>query len=140
MKEALEHVSQVGRQLGQIAEGAAVSPPPSACHEGDIEQIARQVRADPCADYDFQEAARRCHVSYGHFRRLFRRHTGRPPYDYMLLWRMRRAARALRDLSRPVKAVAREVGYDDPRQFSRMFRKKMGMSPTAYRQGLARRE
>ncbi len=139
MQEALEHVSRAARQLGQFADASATTPQPHGYHEADIEQVAREVRADPCAEHDFQEAARRCHLSYGYFRRLFRRYTGRPPYDYMLLWRMRRAARALRDLNKPVKAVADEVGYDEPRQFSRMFKKQMGMSPTAFRQSLTAR-
>lgn len=134
MKQALEHVSRAARQLGEFADVSAEPAQPHGYHDSDIEQIAREVRADPCADHDFREAARRCHVSYGYFRRLFREHTGRPPYDYMLLWRMRRAARALRDLDKPIKAVAREIGYSEPRQFSRMFKKQMGMTPTQYRE------
>jgi AraC-like DNA-binding protein len=32
-----------------------------------------------------------------------------------------------------VTAIAAEVGYDDPNQLARVFRKATGMSPTRYR-------
>jgi PAS domain S-box-containing protein len=129
----LDHVTRAIRQVGQFAESAAVEPDVSDPREAAVEQVARAIRADPCAGYDFRELAERHHMSLSYFRRLFRDYTGRPPYDYVLMWRMRVAARALRDTTATLKSIARQVGYDDPRQFSRMFKSKIGVSPTAFR-------
>jgi AraC-like DNA-binding protein len=75
-------------------------------------------------------------LSYSHFRRLFRRFAGCSPHEYLLRCRMRRAARDLRDTGRQVKDVAAEAGYDDPAQFCKLFRKKIGLSPGRFRQGV----
>jgi AraC-like DNA-binding protein len=35
-----------------------------------------------------------------------------------------------------VKVVARDLGYEDPYHFSRVFKRIMGVSPEQYRRGL----
>ncbi len=82
--------------------------------------------------YDWPEEARRLHLSHSHFRRRFKRHTGQAPQAYLLPWRMRRAAELLREPGAQVQAVAARLGYDDPAQFSRLFKQKPGLSPRAY--------
>lgn len=47
--------------------------------------------------------------------------------------RMTRAADLLRDGALPVAAVAREVGYRQPAQFSKAFRRHHGCPPSALR-------
>ncbi len=78
-------------------------------------------------------AAVACGVSEAHLCRLFRRFDGVPPWRQERLRRLQRAADALLDPSRPVAAIGREAGYDDPFHFSRAFRVAFGVAPTAYR-------
>jgi PAS domain S-box-containing protein len=125
-------------ELGQFTFVPGQGTPEGIPHAQEIEQVAREIREDPVADRDFRAAAEQLHMSYGHFRRLFRQCTGRSPHDYLLLWRMRRAAKALREDDRPVKAVALEFGYVNPAQFATLFRKKIGLSPTEYREAMAK--
>ncbi len=105
---------------------------PSPYHAG-LESLARRIRARPDCGYDFRREAMRLGLSYSRFRRLFCERHGRAPYDFLLHARMSKAAEALNDLFRPVKQVASEAGYDDISQFSRLFRKKIGISPRQYR-------
>jgi AraC family transcriptional regulator of arabinose operon len=49
--------------------------------------------------------------------------------------RMQLACRILRMTDAPVKQVAIRVGYANPLHFSKMFRKRMGLSPSGYREG-----
>jgi AraC family transcriptional regulator of adaptative response / methylphosphotriester-DNA alkyltransferase methyltransferase len=48
---------------------------------------------------------------------------------------MARAAELLRDPTLPVNRVAAAVGYRQPAQFAKAFRRHHGRPPTAYRQG-----
>ncbi len=98
-----------------------------------IEQVGREVGSDPYEAFDFHAAAERLHISYRQFCRLFRRHMGHSPHEYLLLCRMRKAAGELLAEGSSVKAVAMRAGYDDPAQFSRLFKRKIGMSPRKFR-------
>ncbi len=99
-----------------------------------MEQVARRLGSDPYRDYDFHQVAEDVHVSYRHFCRLFKRHLGHSPHQYLLVCRMRKAAAQLLSEDRPVKAIARDAGYHDPAQFSKLFKKKIGMSPQQFRE------
>jgi PAS domain S-box-containing protein len=132
LKETLTRLAHANMELGEFADAASRGGAGAAPRHG-MEQVALAMRSDPYGTFDFRSEARRLNLSYSHFRRLFKAHTGYPPYDYLLMWRMRTAAQALQDGTRPIKAIAREAGYDNPGDFSRMFRKKMGISPQEYR-------
>ncbi len=49
--------------------------------------------------------------------------------------RMQRARELLRSSSKPIKAIAAEVGYEDPMFFSRRFKQLTGWSPSQVRGG-----
>jgi AraC family transcriptional regulator of arabinose operon len=67
------------------------------------------------------------------FSALFKQKTGYAPIDYFIQMKMQRASQKL-DLSNDsVKAIAIEMGFDDPYYFTRRFTKIIGVSPTKYR-------
>jgi len=101
-----------------------------------IAALSSAMQQNAFVRYDFETEARKAGLSYSHFRRLFRQSIGRSPHDYLLLCRMQTAAEALKDLSRPVKEIAFAAGYDDPAQFSKLFRQKIGLSPKQFRETL----
>jgi AraC-like DNA-binding protein len=105
-------------------------------HRDDILRIAEQIRRHPLRRHDVEGLARRAHLSYPHFRRLFRRHLGRPPYEYVLSHRMQWAARELRDRRVQVKEIALRAGYEDQSKFTRAFKSRFGVPPTIYRSAL----
>ncbi len=139
LQDALAQMASAHVELEELAGTARESDSVSQPHRAEVEKLAEQVRRDPRRAFDFAAEARACHVSPGYFRQLFSRYMGRPPHSYLLLWRMRRAARVLgEDTDRPVQQVAREFGYGSSAQFSRLFKTKIGLSPTDYRQTLRR--
>ena len=71
-------------------------------------------------------------ISRSHLYRVFMKHMGTSPNDYLTRFRIARACELLRQSSLPVGAIAASAGYDDQLYFSRVFKKIMGVSPTRY--------
>jgi transcriptional regulator GlxA family with amidase domain len=71
------------------------------------------------------------------FGRRFRAATGRRPMEYIHEVRIDEARRILESSSLPVDDVGFSVGYQDPTFFRRLFKRKTGLTPAAYRRKFA---
>lgn len=78
------------------------------------------------------------HLSVSRFRTIFKESTGLSPKDYILTHRMNHAKQLLGQTDLSIKEIALETGYSDQLYFSRMFRKKTGCTPSAYKQFLVK--
>lgn len=83
---------------------------------------------------DIEKLALDLKVSYRWFREAFARHTGMSPYQYILEMRLARARGLLLQSSLSTKEIALRVGFDDAQYFCRLFHKKVGAAPGAWRQ------
>jgi AraC-like DNA-binding protein len=72
-------------------------------------------------------------VSAPHLCRLMKAQTGLSPMRYLEEIRMKRASDLLQRTGLDIKRVSYTVGYRDQLYFSRVFRKRMGLSPSEYR-------
>ncbi|KOS59839.1 helix-turn-helix domain-containing protein [Lysinibacillus agricola] len=66
------------------------------------------------------------------FSYFFHKYTGLRPIDYLINYRMERASDLLKVSNFPIHDIAISVGYANPLYFSRVFKKKFGVSPSAY--------
>ncbi len=64
---------------------------------------------------------------------VFRKETGRSIIDYLLDRRIDEAKRLLLEGTMSLAPIAEAVGFNDYNYFSRVFKKRSGYSPTAYR-------
>ncbi|MCG7408307.1 AraC family transcriptional regulator [Paenibacillus sp. ACRRX] len=71
-------------------------------------------------------------MSSKRFSYFFHKYTGFRPIDYVIHYRMERASELLQAGHFPIRDVAVSVGYTNPLYFSRVFKKKFGVSPSAY--------
>jgi AraC family transcriptional regulator len=74
------------------------------------------------------------HLSVYHFARQFKRATGLPPHQYVIMRRVERAKQLLQggtDLS--LAEVAAGAGFSDQSQFSHHFKRLVGVTPRQYR-------
>lgn len=88
------------------------------------------------SDFDLSAYLRSLPFSEDYLRRLFQRAYGLTPLNFLTDLRLSRAAQLLASGDRAslsVIDVARSCGYRDPLYFSRMFKKKFGVSPSGYR-------
>jgi transcriptional regulator GlxA family with amidase domain len=67
------------------------------------------------------------------FKRRFTQATGMSPLEYIHTLRLEEAKQLLESTDLPVEAIATEVGYQDASFFSRLFRRKVALSPALYR-------
>jgi len=99
-----------------------------------IEPIIEQIEQHPEAPLNLQDAARISGRSPSTVTRLFKKLTGQSFKQYQVAFRLQKAAeKMIGNPNRPISEIAVEVGFNDPLYFSRLFRKHMGRSPTAYR-------
>ena len=64
---------------------------------------------------------------------LFKATSGKSVQGYIVDYRMKKACELLKNRDVPIGNVAYSVGYRDPLVFSKMFKRRMGVSPTEYR-------
>ena len=74
-------------------------------------------------------------LSRSPFAARFNEKVGMPPLAYLTQWRMRLAARLLREQNLSLTRVSGRVGYASEAAFSRAFKQQFGVSPGVYRRG-----
>lgn len=67
------------------------------------------------------------------FKRRFAQATGMAPLEYVHHIRLEEAKQMLEAGDEPVETIALDMGYSDSSFFSRLFRRKVGISPVQYR-------
>lgn len=80
--------------------------------------------------------AARAGQSIPHYCKLFKQRTSQSPMAYFIQLKVIKACVLLSQTGQSVRDIARELGYDDPYYFSRLFKKVQGCSPTAYRESI----
>jgi AraC-like DNA-binding protein len=82
---------------------------------------------------DVEQLADHCGCCRATLFRLFHRHLDTTPGEYMLARRIQAAKEMLSQTNLPVGRIAELSGITDRYYFSRLFRKKTGITPTGYR-------
>ncbi len=119
-------------------EGQEVQRVPAASRFGvDDQRLLAAIRLmeeqieDPCGAHDLSDASG---LSQRQFERLFQQKLGQRPVTFYLGIRLERAERLLSYSSLKVQEVAVATGFASLPAFSRAFRSRYGMAPSAWRQ------
>lgn len=111
----------------------AVAPTLPTIHADALNRCAQLIDRHPERPWNADAVARQLHLSASHFRRLFQQLHCESFHRHVLNARIRRAADRLHSGTDSVERIARSVGIDDVPQFSKLFRRRMGLSPSQYR-------
>ncbi|GFI51414.1 helix-turn-helix domain-containing protein [Lachnospiraceae bacterium 62-26] len=72
-------------------------------------------------------------ISRNYLTDLFKHEFDMSPQNFLMSFRMEKAAQELVETDESVQTIGINVGYPDPLAFSKAFKQKYGMSPSAYR-------
>ena len=101
-----------------------------------VEEITKNiVLSYPDENFELDSYLRALPFNYDYLRKLFKRETGVTPHQFLVDTRLQAAAECLsfsdeRQIN--ISEIAHLSGFREPLYFSKVFRKKYGMSPTQY--------
>jgi AraC-like DNA-binding protein len=89
----------------------------------------------PAHDWSLDELAKESGLSRSMLAERFHHFVGVPPMQYLARWRMQLAASLLSSGNATLNAIADRVGYGSEAALSRAFKRWVGVSPSAWREG-----
>jgi two-component system response regulator YesN len=83
-------------------------------------------------DISLENVAEQVNISPQYFSKLIKKTTGFNFIDWLSMLRVKKAKELLTNSNLTVKEVCFMVGYKDPNYFSRIFKKRIGITPSEY--------
>ena len=83
-------------------------------------------------DISLENMAEQVNISPQYFSKLIKKTTGFNFIDWLSMLRVKKAKELLTNSNLTVKEVCFMVGYKDPNYFSRIFKKRIGITPSEY--------
>lgn len=81
-----------------------------------------------------EEAARAANMSRGYFSSCFKDIVGTSFVDYVRSRKIMKAEELLLQTTKPIYWIADQLGFQDEKYFSKLFREQIGRTPTEYRE------
>lgn len=102
------------------------------------EQISRakkliEINLDSQEEVSLESISHELYISPFYLSRLFKKKAGVNFMDYLIECRLKKAKLLLLTTSDTVENIAQKTGYNESNSFRRLFKKKTGVSPNAFR-------
>ena len=101
-----------------------------------IQNACFSIRENVEAEINFQTFAEENNIGYSYFRKMFKKYTGVPPVQYHLDLKVLRAKEMLLYTDKSIKEISYELGFQSIYYFSRVFKNKLGLSPSEIRKSV----
>lgn len=86
------------------------------------------------SDLSVEELSRELGMSRVHLYKKLSQITGKTPIEFIRIIRLKRAAQLLRESQRNVSEIAYQLGFNNPKYFSKYFRDEFGVLPSVYQE------
>ena len=104
-----------------------------ALNDKQVSAALKRLHDNPHVRWTIQSLAEAVNMSRAAFAKRFRDLVGHPMFEYLTNLRVQKAKELLRDTQLPLYEVASRVGYDSDMSFTKVFKKRTGVTPTRYR-------
>jgi AraC-like DNA-binding protein len=98
-----------------------------------VETIIGYLALHPACPTDVCKLGELVHLSHSYLRKLFIRHTGMAPQQFIHQFKMDQAKQAILQSDEPIMNIALQFGFQDANYFCRLFRMRTGYTPSGYR-------
>ncbi|MGH2642668.1 MAG: helix-turn-helix domain-containing protein [Chitinophagaceae bacterium] len=85
-------------------------------------------------EIDMLKLAQKLPMGYSKFRKEFKAVTGLAPHQYLLTHKISKAKELLQSTNLSINEIAYQTGFESVFYFSKLFKKRNGVSPKSYRQ------
>lgn len=80
-----------------------------------------------------ESVSKACNLSVFYLSKLFKKNTGMKFIDYINLYKIEKAKQLLENTDMSIINISMSLGYDESGYFSKVFKKVVGVTPSAYR-------
>jgi AraC family transcriptional regulator len=138
-KRCIERAVELVRGKQQPLGAARLGPAPvrGGLCGWQVKQVKAYIEANIGGRIPIANLAGLARQSMGHFFRTFRASFGESPQAYILRQRILRAEHLIRSTDEPLARIALDCGLCDQAHLSRVFRRIVGVSPSAWRRRVA---
>lgn len=119
--------------MGLIYSAQQAQPDTDTQNSNVIESAIARIQNEFAHDLNMNSLARELGVSYSWFRSTFTTHTGLSPQQYLIELRLVHARSLLAETNLPIKEISAQTGFEDEFYFSRLFRQKLNLTPSQWR-------
>ncbi|RCW96473.1 GlxA family transcriptional regulator [Marinomonas foliarum] len=98
-----------------------------------VHRVQDAIQVDPARNWSLESLAAVAQCSPRHLVRLFKESAGVTTREYIHKLRLALAMQFLQSTSLPIEEVAERCGFDDPRQFRRLWARQHEFPPSHYR-------
>ncbi len=118
--------------LALMAKAASAAPTRSK-HAEEITAAAEEMNRTFKENRPISDFAALCHMSLSRFEHVFKETVGISPKGYITSLRLEHAKRLLETTDLAINRIAEASGTDDANYFTRLFKKRFGMTPKELR-------
>jgi AraC-like DNA-binding protein len=102
-------------------------------HRSEIDKVIDFIQSNYGNKISLDDLTKTAYISKFHFLRLFKRHTGVSPYEYLINYRINKAKELLKNSELLIREISDTVGFFDYNNFIREFKKIVGITPLKYK-------
>lgn len=121
------------QMLGLVYSSALMNNKTNPRQEQIIHAVRFKIHENWEQNLNFEALAAAQNVGYEWFRKTFKEVMGASPGQYLLNLKIEKTAQMLRETTLTIGEIADKAGFESEFYFSRVFKKKMGCAPGAYR-------
>lgn len=100
---------------------------------GVVYEIQKEFESNCKEEYSLKQLSEKYHISVSTLSHQFKKITGFSVFEYLYLCRIARAKYLLTKTNLSISEIVEECGFNDNSNFSRTFKRNIGVTPSAFR-------